>query len=966
MEDNRNVIKNPVIVEDPFAKDPLPFVGAMMGEELRFLERLNACFEGIEGQEYARQAITEYLFGLKYRENAKGAGGLLFFAGAPAVGKTIMAERIAKALKRPFYRADLSGYSDRESAVMDFAGINGSYKEAAPGVITEFVYNHPVSVLLLDEAEKASPQVLLLLLQILERGEIEDKYHKKMVNFRDVLIIITSNAGRDIYDRELGKYIFSGTHPSVIVKSLQKETNPLTKTRVFSDALISRFTMGKMIMFNKLRPEIIHKILVSEIEGQIEYYSKLYKVKIDMDKKLLAELFMMNLGESADIRMLTQECREHFRKHLSRSVEEVMEQEENTFFDKIEYHIDMTNASAEVKALMHHNNKSRVLVYGGEAQIESFRAHESDRVEFIYVDKSLSLSKLFKLDLSAAVLNVADDDDEFVPQLFDRLVDMNNIAVYTYRMDKAGRAKFLYYTDHGSTECYSPRISSLSMDAWLGRILQGMDLCYVTEQLFRANQVIRYETTYRYDPAAELVKIKLSGMRVETHMDAGEADKFVTNRAIPDVSFDAIIGAEDAKKELRSCLKYLTNPRKYIREGRRIPRGIILSGEPGTGKTTLAKALAAEAKLPFIQKNATEFLQKYVGDGAKSIRELFASARRYAPAIIFIDEIDVIAKSRMSREAETHYTADLVNTFLSMMDGFNTQNEAPVFVMAATNFSLNKEDTKLDEAFLRRFDKKIHIDLPDFGDRKCFLERRLEAFLGRGVSAETVDSLAKRSVGWNLADLGLVVENAIRLSDENENGVLMTNEDLVEAFESFFDGKARQYDESELRQTAYHEAGHTLIAHEVLGKPPVYTTITARSHYGGYMYYANEEKGSFTKQELLDRICISLAGRAAEVLVYGDDGITTGASGDLKKATELARSLICDYGMDSFAFLALNRNRTGDDDRIIERISRILEEQYERAQRIISERRSHLDALTEALMARNSLTETDMAEIFSA
>jgi ATP-dependent Zn protease len=391
---------------------------------------------------------------------------------------------------------------------------------------------------------------------------------------------------------------------------------------------------------------------------------------------------------------------------------------------------------------------------------------------------------------------------------------------------------------------------------------------------------------------------------------------------------------------------------------------VLLEGEPGTGKTMLAKAFASELGLPFIQKNATEFLVKWVGDGAKSIRELFATARRYSPCVIFIDEIDVIAKSRTDNPSDHHHTQDLTNAFLSELDGFADNKGAPVFVVCATNFSTKKGDSALDAAFLRRFDKKVYVDLPNKEEREKFLKNALSKISGSTVTDEKIHLVSKRSVGWSLADLNLVVQNAVRRY-EDEKGVLGVDDEYFnDEFENFSDGERKKTKPEDLRKTAIHEAGHAVVA-KALGIPSVYTTIISRGNYGGYVYFADEEKTGYTRDELLNKICMAMAGRASEVLEFGAAGINTGASGDIKTASSIARNMICSYGMVEDCFLFFDTKNGREPDFVAEKAQAILKEQYARATELLKNNKSKVNKVAEALLDKNSLSEEELDQLLA-
>ena len=929
-------------------------------EDYRLMTELDRYLGKVEGQAYACQQVKEYLFGHLRRRNVKGPAGLLVFAGPPAVGKTFMAEQIAKALHRPFDRYDMSGYAEKES-LDSLCGTHPSYKSASAGRLTRFLYDHPVSVIQLDEIEKAYSLVHNLLLQLLENGTIRDLYMDKEISARDAIIIITTNVGKEIYDRGNGQYDFSRTPLGTIVKAFENECSPLTGTPYFSQAIVSRLASGRMIMFNKLRPEVLHRIAVNAVRDQIESYREQYRLTVCADVHRLADTIILSQG-AADIRTVLRAVKEFFERNFTRMVQRFHEETGTFLFRQINCRLDFSDISPEAAKIYFHRSKARLLVYGvAEGDLPAV----DDRTEVICLDGNADLCKLRYHDGSAAVINIGDGGDAFAPKLFQALVDLG-LPVYVCSRGRLPDSAFLFYTDHGAVDCFSLSEDGDGMQKWFRGIMDGMSLSYMTQTLFRSNQAVRYEVSFRAAERPGEIDLIISGIDLQTAFEGREQSLFLEGKAVPDVSFEDVIGAEGAKKEFIPIIRQLKDVKRYIREGMEIPRGIILDGDPGTGKTMLAKAVAHEAGLPFIQKNATEFLRKWVGEGAGVIRETFAVARKYAPCIIFIDEIDAIAKSRLGEIAKLQHTDNLVDAFLSEMDGFAHDDRAPVFLIAATNYSTQSGATDLDEAFLRRFDKKIHIDLPDLAQRELFLRRALSRYSFSSVSSEQICSLAQRSVGWSLANLAQVVRNAVRHSEDPESGTFaLSDEILDEAFESFDAGEKKQFSERELRRTALHEAGHAVAA-ATFGVIPEYVTIVSRSNFFGYVSYSEEGKAVYTRREMQNKICIALAGRAVEMMEYGEEGVTSGAGGDLRAATRMAKQMVCSYGMEEDTLMWMPSERYAELPAVRKKIRKIIQAQMDRARQIAAEEQHKIQAVANALLVRNSLNGEQLQRILSA
>lgn len=358
------------------------------------------------------------------------------------------------------------------------------------------------------------------------------------------------------------------------------------------------------------------------------------------------------------------------------------------------------------------------------------------------------------------------------------------------------------------------------------------------------------------------------------------------------VKFDGVAGVTEAKKELEEVVDFLKYPAKYTKVGARAPKGVLLVGPAGVGKTMLAKAVAGEANVPFFSMAGSEFMEMLVGVGASRVRDLFETAKKASPAIIFIDEIDAIGRTRGAGAMGGHDERDqTLNQILVEMDGF-TPNES-VVVLAATN----RPDV-LDSALVRpgRFDRRVTLDMPDIEGRKAILAIHAA---GKPFTKDiNWERIAKRTVGFTGADLeNMLNEAAILIAREERSEI--TNADLEEAATKVKMGpeKKRMFDQHEREMTAYHEAGHALVTHFLSHTDPVHRiSIVSRGRALGFtLIPPAQDKYQSTRTELLEEICTLLGGRAAEELVYND--LTAGASSDIDRVTRIARAMVVDYGM---------------------------------------------------------------------
>ena len=444
------------------------------------------------------------------------------------------------------------------------------------------------------------------------------------------------------------------------------------------------------------------------------------------------------------------------------------------------------------------------------------------------------------------------------------------------------------------------------------------------------------------------------------------------------VTFADVAGADEAKQELEEVVEFLKTPDKFNELGARIPKGVLLFGPPGTGKTLLAKAVAGEAGVQFFTISGSDFVEMFVGVGASRVRDLFEQAKKAAPCIVFIDEIDAVGRQRGAGLGGGHDEREqTLNQLLVEMDGF-ASNEG-IIIIAATN----RPDV-LDPALLRpgRFDRQIVVDKPDVRGREAILKVHTK---GKPVADDVdLDVLARRTPGFTGADLSNLVNEAALLAARRDKKKI-TMAEMEEAIERVLAGPERKshvMTDEEKRLTAYHEGGHTLVGLLLEHADPVHkVTIIPRGRAGGYMLSLPKEDRSYrTRSELIDRIKVALGGRVAEEVVLGE--ISTGASSDIQQATRIIRSMIMEYGMSEavgpiaygeenhqvFLGRDLNRERNYSEEiagEIDREVRRYIEEAYEACRTIIVENRDKLDLIAKELLERETLSAAELEELMT-
>ena len=441
------------------------------------------------------------------------------------------------------------------------------------------------------------------------------------------------------------------------------------------------------------------------------------------------------------------------------------------------------------------------------------------------------------------------------------------------------------------------------------------------------------------------------------------------------IHFSDVAGEDEAKESLSEIVDYLHNPKKYSDVGASMPKGVLLVGPPGTGKTMLAKAVAGEANVPFFSMSGSEFVEMFVGMGASKVRDLFSQAKEKAPCIVFIDEIDAIGKKRDSQFSSNDEREQTLNQLLTEMDGF--QENIGVIILAATN----RPET-LDPALTRpgRFDRRVPVELPDLAGREAIL--KVHAKKIKTADDVNFHTIARMASGASGAELANIINEAALRAVRNDRTVV-NESDLEESIETVIAGYQKKnavLSDSEKKVVAYHEIGHALVAAMQSHSAPVQkiTIIPRTSGALGYTMQVDQgDKYLLTKQELENKIATFTGGRAAEELVFGE--ITTGASNDIEQATKLARAMITRYGMsEDFDMVALetvsNQYLGGDaslacsadtQNEIDRKVVELVKRQHEKASKILADNRGKLDELAKYLYEKETITGEEFMSILN-
>lgn len=441
-------------------------------------------------------------------------------------------------------------------------------------------------------------------------------------------------------------------------------------------------------------------------------------------------------------------------------------------------------------------------------------------------------------------------------------------------------------------------------------------------------------------------------------------------------TFADVAGVDEAKEEVQELVQFLRDPSKFQRLGGMIPRGVLMVGPPGTGKTLLAKAIAGEAKVPFFSISGSDFVEMFVGVGASRVRDMFEQAKKQAPCIIFIDEIDAVGRHRGGGHGGGHDEREqTLNQLLVEMDGF--EGNDGVIIIAATN----RADV-LDKALLRpgRFDRQVYVGLPDIRGREQILKVHMRKVpLDERVSASVI---ARGTPGFSGAELANLVNEAALMAARG-NKRLVTMEDFEKARDKIMMGAERKsmvMSEKEKENTAYHEAGHAIIGCVVPEHDPVHkvTIIPRGGALGVTQYLPEEDKYSWSKRSLESRLCTLFGGRIAEEMTLGIDGVTTGASNDIERATSMARSMVTKWGLSAklgplhygeeegaYPGMATQQYSGETSRQIDEEVRRIIDECYARATKILEDHRDILETMKDALMEYETIDADQVADLMA-
>ena len=988
----------PAAPSDPMSIDFLPELTARVRKLRATL--LNV----VQGQDHVVHAFAEGMFAAEVLaasdEGRTRPMAIFVFAGPPGVGKTFLAEQAAQAIDMPFKRFDMSSYADHESHT-ELIGWEKSYKGAKEGMLTGFVSENPHCMLLFDEIEKANLNVIQLFLQILDAGRLADRYTGDTVSFKDTIIIFTTNAGKSLYEGD-ARGNAAGVPRQTLLGALESEKDPRTGSPFFPAAIASRMGTGWPLLFNHLKAHDLEKVAARELERFCSLFERQYGIQVSFDDLTPAALmFREGAADARTVRAQTELffkneiyklCRLWDRDHIKAALEKL---------DRITFKAEDGLGSPEIRSLFFNEEKPEILIYGDKDFAARCREELDDCVIYDTQNVEEALTVAGEKDIQLVLLDVTEKSvtpEVWLATVMEELSrpDMTttnagfNYSPMAARSLRDGNRLLRMLTERlPNLPLYLLEMPSFELDEELtmnfiragarGKITMPEDdftvfaetLADICKQLYLQDsaarvaaerKILSFETAPTLSRDEKQVSIRLRDFTLKRAAAAEDSEAVLDEAEKPDIRFSDVIGASDAKQELKFFTEYLKNPKKFCAQGIKPPKGVLLYGPPGTGKTMLAKALAGESNVAFLPTVASSFVTKYQGSGPEAVRQLFTRARRYAPAVIFIDEIDAIGRKRGEINSG-HGEEMALNALLTEMDGFAVDPRRPVFVVAATNFDIEEGRSSIgviDPALARRFDRRVLVDLPNEEEREQLLRVLLKKHPDNVVSEEMILQTARRSTGMSPAALTGVVDQANRMAVKA--GKPMDDAILDEAYELTRHGAKKDWGYEYLERVARHESGHAFMCY-LGGNTPAYLTIVARGDHGGYMEHSAKEMSPLaTKEELISRIRVSLGGRASEIVYYGNrDGISTGPSGDLEQAARMAAAMLCSYGMDeNFGLAPMDLKEAMRDPSVRERVNEMLRKEMKNTVEIIQNNRRRIDRLVDELMKKNKLTSQEM------
>lgn len=755
----------------------------------------------IFGQDHAIHAFAEGMFNAEMLagvdEKRKQPRAVFVFAGPPGVGKTFLAEQAAGELSIPFKRFDMSAFSDHQ-AHSNLIGFAPSYKDARPGLLSGFVHDNPHSILLFDEIEKAHLNTIQLFLQVLDAGNLHDDFLDKTISFKDTIIIFTTNAGRSLYESEPRKPA-AGFSRKTILNALETDVHPQTGDLFFPATICSRLATGYPVMFNHLQAYDLEKISAAEFLHSCVLFEQKYRLKATVDP-LISTALLLSEGGWVDARAMKAQTGLFFKNEIFKLFS-FLDNHQKAALKKIKsihFKLPTKDVTPAIKQLFESPSRPELLLFGSASFAEKLQKTAPDVIVHATSDVDEALRITAERDMSVVFLGDVPllKMRSFFNLLRKRVPDM---SIYLLVPDtiSADQEQLSAFIRAGARSVLTlPKKKSDTFADEIALIMRQTHRQNVAAGFALQHKMLVFETSVTLSANKAQAIVQPENFSIRRAIQAEDNHLILDEIEKPEIRFEDVIGVDKVKDELSLFVDYLKNPRRFAALGLKPPKGVLLYGPSGTGKTLLAKAMAGESDATFIPASANALVAGYQHQGANPIRDLFNRARRYSPAILFIDEIEAIGRC-MAGFTVGDCEKIALKTLLAEMENVPADIKRPVFVLAATNFELedhkNGMDSEtIDTTLVRRFSRKIRIGLPDKNNRKRYLRLILDKHRNHQISDHLIEYLADRSDDFSLADLEAVLDLAFRIAAQKNSP--LTNNLLEDAFNSSHPGEKKYWD----------------------------------------------------------------------------------------------------------------------------------------------------------------------------
>ncbi len=966
------------------------------------------------GQDRAIGAVCEAFFVAQQRVQAGTSGGpgtrgplmVFTFVGPPGVGKTYMAELIAGHLKKGgdragFLRLDMSDFA-APSNYEQLVGFAKAFNGGQRGVLTSFAEANPRGVVLVDELEKAGGPTINVFLQVLDAGRLVDALTLKEVDLSGMTFIFTTNLGRSLWDapESVGFLEESRDLAETVLEALaepRRSEDGTTQRSGLPFEILSRLSKGTIALFGRLGGVALEQLAGKVVEDVSAEMRETYGLELSIADPSVLTLLVLRFASGGDARRLTAGLGSFLHATVRRALTDhrtaLLGGESPRLSMATGFRLRLregTDLPVDVAERL--KTPSRILVIDDDPwtddvfgslpwkQVDSREdadtALRQQKTDFVLLDLHMGASpREATTEKGQNILRWIRSRFPGIPVLVvaEGTEASGLSADFVGRITAEGGARGVLWRNRPGSISKAPAVpTSPPLNDQIRAIDEQIRRQRLIDEFTRRLKVLDFDTAAGSTPDAHgWIPVDLYRVR-EVVATTGVDRSQPASLEIPRERLSSIAGARQAKTRLEEIVRWLRNPQDLRNLGLGVPKGILLTGPPGTGKTSLARAVAGEANFPFFSLSGTSILTKWAGESERKVRELFASARRLAPSIIFIDEIDSIGGRRSGgEEGGSRWRDSVLNELLTQMDGFS-KTDRPVLVLAATNRA-----EILDDALRRpgRFDATIEVPLPDLEAREALFALYLaEKTVGTDVDHA---GLARRTIGLSGAEIRQVTEEAgFRALRRSASAI--TQRDLEEAVTDVRFGLSSErtrMDEQTRKATAIHEAGH-LLAMCLLrpGLIPAQATILPRGDTLGFVEnLRHEESHDQSLSWYEEEVRISLAGRAAEVLLLGKEGASGGCSSDLENASRVATLVIARFGLDEgFGLVNLEGLQAGFGkvpippglpEKAAQRVAAWLGVQMLEVRTLLEARTETLNRMVDRLLAAETLYEAEIRQM---